>query len=94
MPVPIKLYGGKLNDFEDSMAEEIEKALNQVRSEEGMPALPTGDKDRRMLFIAIARGVINHLQKKQEGFTVTVTDGHSHSGHTSINVKRPPNIPL
>lgn len=89
----VELYGGTIGSFADSMAEEMEKALNQVREEEGMSALPTGDRDRRMLFIAIARGVINHLQKKQEGLTVSVTDGHTHEGHTTINVKRPPELP-
>ncbi len=93
MPVEVKLYGGTINAFADSMAEEIEKALNQVRAEEGMSALPTGDRDRRMLFIAIARGIINHLQKKQEALAVSVTGVHSHDANTVINVKRPPELP-
>jgi hypothetical protein len=89
----VELYGGTIDEFADSMAEEMEKALNKVRAEEHMSPLPTGDKDRRMLFIAIARGVINHLQKKQEGVTFSVTDGHTHNGHATIIVKPPPELP-
>lgn len=93
------LYGGKLDAFAGSMAEEMEKALNQVRTEQGMAALPTGDRDRRMLFIAIARGIINHLEKKQTAFTIEYgntgagTDQHNHEGYTKIKVKRPPEDP-
>lgn len=67
-----ELYGGKLTTFADSMAEEMEIALNQVRTEAGLDPLPSGDPDRRMLFIAIARGVINHLQKKKDAFEIEV----------------------
>jgi hypothetical protein len=97
MPTPAnQLYGGTVADFVDSMAEEMERALNQVRAENGMPVLPMGDaRDRRMLFIAIARGVINHIQKKQEAFHISNDGGssHNHQGHTTINVRRPPNLP-
>jgi len=74
-----QLYGGKINTdtdshlFEDSMAEEIEKAYNAVLAENGKAPLPSADaNDRRMLFVAISRGVINHLQKKQKAITVTL----------------------
>jgi hypothetical protein len=91
--MPAKLYGGAIEDFADSMAAEMETALNEVRGEEGLSALPTGDQDRRMLFIAIARGVINHLRKKQEAFAVTVTDGTlTFSGTATIDVKPPPEV--
>ena len=74
-----QLYGGRIDTpqdshlFEDSMADEIEKAYNAVLAENGKAPLPSADPlDRRMLFIAIARGVINHLQKKQKAITVTL----------------------
>ena len=67
------LYGGRLADFDDSMAHEIEAAYNAVLQESGKAPLPAaGADDRRMLFIAIARGVINHLQKKQAALTVVL----------------------
>ncbi len=72
-----KLYSGSLNVFADSMALEMEKALDEVRSEAGLPQLPSpaDPKDlenRRILFIAIARGVIRHLQKKNQAFEIKV----------------------
>jgi hypothetical protein len=66
-----KLYGGTIAEFTDSMAEEIELAYNAVLAENGKNTLPVADPaDRRMLFIAISRGVINHLQKKKKAVTV------------------------
>jgi hypothetical protein len=93
-----ELYGGTLglDDFAGSMAEEIEKALDEVRQERGYTALPkppTADKndldDRRMFFVAIARGVIRHLAKHQEAFeiTVTVSPHPSVTTHPTIKVK-------
>jgi hypothetical protein len=68
-----KLYGGQIGNFEDSMAQEIEIAYNAVLQENGKAPLPiAGADDRRMLFIAIARGVINHFQKKQHAITVAL----------------------
>ena len=65
------LYGGSIADFADSMAQEIENAYNAVLLENGKQTLPTaGADDLRMLFIAISRGVINHLQKKQKAVTI------------------------
>ena len=67
------LYGGSLKDFSDSMAEEIEIAYNAVLAEAGKNPLPdAGRQDRRMLFLAIARGVVNHLVKKEQAISVTL----------------------
>lgn len=95
------LYGGKINAFANSMAEEMEKALNEVRGEENMTSIPIGDRDRRMLFIAISRGVINHLKNKEQAFTIkgsdtgtsTSTSTHNHDGYTKIEVKLPSDVP-
>lgn len=87
-----ELYGGSLGSFADSMADEIEQALNAVRKEAGMEPLPTSDaKDRHILFVAIARGVINHLKAKEKAFQIKVDGGaHTHTGSLSIQVKPPP----
>ncbi|MFQ5793432.1 MAG: hypothetical protein ACE5JP_00075 [Candidatus Bipolaricaulia bacterium] len=87
-----ELYGGSLNEpqgqFENSMAGEIEKALNDLRAKEGMDPIPLGNRDRRMLFIAIARGVINHLKNNEQAFQIHLEDGtHTHDGHPTIGVK-------
>lgn len=84
-----ELYGGSLADFEDSMAEEIEQALNAVRAEEGMEPVPPGKRDMRMLFIAISRGVINHLKKNEQAFQVSVDGVHPAQGFPEIQVKEP-----
>jgi hypothetical protein len=86
----VELYGGTLANFADSMAEEIEKALNEVRVEAGLPDLPPGDRDRRILFIAIARGVIHHMKKHEAAFQVSVgvSAEHGHGASTVIQVKQ------
>lgn len=90
------LYGGSLNGFADSMAQEIEKALDEARIEAGFGPLPApGNEDdlknRRVLFIAIARGVINHLAKHQQAFeiSVKVAKHPKVKAHPVINVKKP-----
>lgn len=66
----VQLYGGSFEAYTGSMAEEIEKALNALRQEKGLDALPANDPDRQMLFIAIARGVINHLKANEGAFVI------------------------
>jgi hypothetical protein len=84
-----KLYGGRISDFADSMAEEIESAYNAVLQENGKDLLPTADADdRRMLFVAIARGVINHLQKKQTAITVVLPAAPAGQTLTATIAKR------
>lgn len=75
MPVqPVQLHAGTLADFDDSMAKEIEDALNQLHITNGLPPLPSTPDSvvrvRRLLFIAIARGVINHLKEKEQAFHI------------------------
>jgi hypothetical protein len=66
-----QLYGGSLTDFGSSVAAEIEDALRDVRVEAGLDP-PPDDDDRRMLFIAIGRGVVAHLQKQEQAFQIRV----------------------
>ncbi len=71
-----KLYAGNFNDFSDSMASEIETAFGELLQEKGKAPLDSkGQDDRRMLFIAIARGVVRHLQKKQTSFVIQIPAG-------------------
>ncbi len=68
--MPTQLYAGTLADFDDSMAKAIEDALVQLLGP--LPSAPeTLVHDRRRLFIAIARGVIDHLASKQAALTIT-----------------------
>jgi len=81
MPNGNQLYGGTLADFTtaDNMAHEIELAYAAVRASNGITdPLPTGSNanDMRMMFVAIATGVINHLKNNPNAFAVKVTDGN------------------
>jgi hypothetical protein len=79
-----KVYAGTIGDFGDSMAEEIEIAMNSLSGP--LPSAPPKVvEDRRKLFIAIANGVIRHLQKHQAAVAVTLDGGGNHI--TTINVR-------
>lgn len=63
--MPIK--PGSLASFPNSMAAAIENELNSLMTSDGLPPLnmdasdPTV-RDRRRFFVAIARGVVAHLE--------------------------------
>ena len=94
-----KLYGGTLADFvdpanpfpqTDNMAQEIEMAFKTVRITAGITQdLPSGPdaQDMRLLFLAIAHGVIQHLAKNPAAFHVTVQSGQivSQGGVTLVD---------
>ena len=81
-----QLYGGSMVDFEGSLAAEIEDALHDVRLEEGLDP-PIADDDRRMLFIAIGRGVVAHLQKNERAFRIHVATGLPQDAFPEIDVR-------
>jgi hypothetical protein len=84
MPTPAnQLYAGTLLDFDDSLAQEIEIAMDALSP---LPSAPQKMvDDRRKLFIAIANGVINHLRNHQRAVAVTLDGGGNHI--TTINVR-------
>jgi hypothetical protein len=63
---------------ENSMAAAIERQLNDLLDDDGMARLPTADsqeaRDRRRMFSAIARGVIEHLAANPEALKVVMTN--------------------
>jgi hypothetical protein len=61
------LKPGHVNDFANSMAQAIEQAFaDEWQAVKGTP-LPEGDPtDRRLLFVAIARGVLGYLEANQD----------------------------
>ena len=85
MPTPAnQIYAGTLLDFDDSLAQEIEIALNSLGVT--LPSTPKKlEDDRRKLFIAIANGVIKHLKKHQAAVAITLDGGGNHV--TTINVR-------
>jgi hypothetical protein len=85
-----ELYGGTLGDFDasDNMAKEIENAFAAMRLAAGITQpLPSGSnaQDMRIMFLAIARGVIQHLANNPEAFQVRVSDGAT-GGVNAISV--------
>ncbi len=75
----VGLYAGSLSNLTGSMAQAIEEAFAQLLQEAGLPALPA-DIYRQVLFIAISRGVINHLEAREEALDV------GWLGHVTVHV--------
>jgi hypothetical protein len=69
---------GTLDDFSGSMAEAIEHALDLALRDDDLPGLPMDDtperRDRRRLFVAIARGVVQHLKAEEASMVVHYDD--------------------
>jgi hypothetical protein len=82
-----ELYPGTLANFNGSMAKSIEDALAGLIGP--LPsAPPAAVTDRRVLFIAIAEGVIRYLKQNEAAFTVTVDIGPSNvEVHPDIQVR-------
>lgn len=72
------LKPGTLDDFGASMAEAIEAQLNDGLLADGLPGLPNDPasdvRDRRRLFVAIARGVVKYLRDNQASIVIHYTD--------------------
>jgi hypothetical protein len=69
------LKPGTLNDFDHSMAADIEFELDALMRADGAPALNTDAsditvRDRRRFLVAIARGVVKHLHEHRGDITV------------------------
>ena len=66
--------------FANSMAEEMENQLNVLLALDGLPTLPNDAadrevRDRRRLFVAIARAVVKHLNDNRDAIDLVVPDG-------------------
>lgn len=70
----VGLKPGSVDDFPDSMAQAMELAFqSEWAAAKGEPLLPVGEEDRRILFAAIAQGVVKHFEAKaNEAFQITV----------------------
>jgi hypothetical protein len=80
--------------FSGSMAAEIEAELNRLLTNDNLPALPLDDssetRDRRRLFVAIARGVVRHLVENRSAITVELEGGSTVS--PNFDVEDPPGV--
>ena len=61
------------------MARAMELALNEFLSSEGKPTMATDNsaetRDRRIMFLAISKGIIDHLVTNQAAFEIQDTLG-------------------
>ena len=62
-------------EFAGSLAAAIESVLNSILAAEGKQTFALNDnsreaRDRRMLFVAIAQGVVNHLTANEAAFVI------------------------
>jgi hypothetical protein len=79
-----KLHAGDLGvGWSGSLAELIEQRLDSLLVADGKPATPKDATDetrsRRMLFVAVAQGVVDHLAANPDAFVVTDHDGYRDS---------------
>lgn len=71
----VELKPGSLSSFANSMAAEIESELNSMMIADGLPpmsmdASEQSVRDRRRFFIAIARGVVRHIEQRKAAIKV------------------------
>ena len=67
-------------EFAGSMAANIEAVFAKVSQDAGMPPLilttnTVSDRDRRLIFVAIAQGVVEYLVANPDAFQITDTFG-------------------
>ena len=86
----VKLKPGRVSgaSFTASMAEAMDKAfLEEWKSVKGTTLSSLGEEDRRILLVAIAQGVVAHLQTQVEAIRVEV-DVTDHQGDgTAVEIK-------
>lgn len=82
------------DDYTFSMAAEIEKQLNDLLALDGLPLLPMDEddrevRDRRRLFVAIARGVVKHLNDNRTSIDIEVPDiaGDTRTEHPEFDIE-------
>lgn len=78
-----ELFGGTRTNLNDSLAEYLQDAFNDVRAEYGLDPLPAeGEDERMMMFLGIGQGVINYLLDHAEAFHIDDHDSTESWGHT------------
>ncbi|MBA2715177.1 MAG: hypothetical protein H0U55_16700 [Rubrobacteraceae bacterium] len=79
----------KLDDtaLQDSMARAIEDAMNQLSVQlKGTPLPAVGRDDRRLLFVAISRGVLKYLRDHQVSISAGQSPQNPHTHGVNLNV--------
>ncbi len=84
-----QLKGGTVSDFAGSMAEAMEQALaREWQALKGADLPAEGRDDRRLLFAAIATGVLSYLKAHQAEVlnTITLEIGGAQAPHAVTNL--------
>jgi hypothetical protein len=79
---------GTKTDFANSMAAAMEHAfLEEWPHVMGNQPKPKSNNQMRLLFIAIAQGILRHMVNHPDGIHITVNTnaGHNHSASTGIS---------
>jgi len=67
-----KIYPGKYEAMEESMAAAIEDQMKILFEDVKKTDIPdTGKEDRKILFVAIARGILQYLNDNQNLINIT-----------------------
>jgi hypothetical protein len=83
------IKAGTVADFENSMAEAIEDALKAEWSTVKEIDFPNNDpEDRRLLFVAIAQGIVRYLKDNAE-FSIVVHSVNVTQNDADIDVSGP-----
>jgi hypothetical protein len=84
--MPLKAGTTSASEFASSMAAAIENALKEEYQNVKGESLPTaGQVDRRMLFAAIAQGVVRHLHDNASSIKVAV-DATTHATTVTVEI--------
>ena len=75
--------------LDDSLAKAIEEAMDELFLQIKKEPIPdTGAADRRLLFVAIARGIFQYLATHQNDIDGSVTIGpDTHTVNINLNIK-------
>jgi len=81
------LKAGVQADYANSMAAAMEKAFMEEwpKAMKDQP-LPQSNDQMRLLFIAIAQGVVRHLVDHPEAIAVTIAESNLHTHNASVDV--------
>jgi 2C-methyl-D-erythritol 2,4-cyclodiphosphate synthase len=76
--MPLKAGSLSGTGYADSMASAMETAFNnEWPTLMGDSPLPASNDQMKLMFVAIAQGVINHLQLHCDAFDIKITNGNA-----------------
>jgi hypothetical protein len=82
------LKPGTINDYDSSMAQAMEEAfLAEWKNAMGDADLPEPNNQMRLMFVAVAQGVVRHLHENPDAFRIDtlINTFHLQSGLKAID---------